>query len=899
MTSRSSDPDRADRLDSLFAQLLGDIDAGNPVPALDELRARYPEFADELIEHLSRHSAFAGLAGKLNVAPTTSFALPSFDGYERLELLGHGSFGDVYRARDLRLGREVAIKVLREEYALDPVWRTRFEREGQLLATFNHPNVAVIHGLGETDGAVFLVMELVPGPTLAEVLQERPLALDRALGVAKQIAEALEAAHEKAIIHRDLKPANVKLTPDGLAKVLDFGLARSAMPGSQAHESTALGTILGTAAYMSPEQARGERVDQRSDIWSFGCVLFEMVSRARPFSGKSYTDCLAAVLTQEPDWSALPTELPPRLGDLIRRCLRKDRRRRFHDIADVRIELEEVMNSPPPSAPGTPEWHGELLLGRPAAVCQPAISPDGKSLAYLQLDRRLTQIGFMNLSSGHRKLLTTDRNLGSAFHPCWSPDGAWIYFARTDSTPLGVFRVSITDQHVEPILDNADSPQPQTDGSVLVGRIESNGQYRVVRYWPDSNRLQVFPTAIVHLFDELSNFPSFQALPDGKTVVGWRKSPDEAVDGYARLFAMDLETGGGQFLDPTIRMGELACGLAVAPDGNSVWVAQRLDGRHALRVLSVPRNGRPARMVLTLPGGSSGLAIDAGGSLYLSVTQPFCELLRFPRLAGAGTVPERLTQGGIDWEVPTALPDGRILFGETAAGRHRVVTVKQGERDRPFVQSNEDTWLPAAVLSDKQVALSIGPGHARDIALVDIRSGRILNRHRLGLNGLASVAALGDTLYFALQSRIWTLGRDDARPRSIGDGTSAALNPDGEFLLAICPGSDGPCVRRIPTNGGPQSDIPVRGQRRLHHLPIAGNAIGADGRALVLTMSSDSYFNVIALLDPQTGQLEPIDLDYDGDLFAPTYGSNDTVLAVGRPFHSEIWRFRSAVEKAS
>ncbi len=319
MNSRPPQSDRADRLESLVVQLLADVDAGKPALTSDELRARHPEFADELIEFFEADGWFE----TPDRSPTTSFALPRFDGYERLEELGRGGIGVVYRARDLRLGREVAIKVLRDEYTHDEAWRSRFEREGKLLAALNHPNVAAIHALGEAEGAIFLVMELVPGPTLADVLTDRPLALEQVIGIAKQIAEALEAAHQKAIIHRDLKPANVKLTPEGVAKVLDFGLARLTARESDPHSSTGEGTVIGTAAYMSPEQARGERIDRRSDIWSFGCVLFEMVCGARPFGGLTFTECLAAVLKEEPNWSALPQELPVRLSELIRRCLRK------------------------------------------------------------------------------------------------------------------------------------------------------------------------------------------------------------------------------------------------------------------------------------------------------------------------------------------------------------------------------------------------------------------------------------------------------------------------------------------------------------------------------------------------------------------------------------------------
>ena len=237
--------------------------------------------------------------------------------YEILAPLGAGGMGEVYRARDMRLERDVALKVLPQAFAIDADRMTRFQREAQLLASLNHPNIAAIYGLEESGGVRALVMELVEGPTLADRLQRGALPLEDALSVARQIAEALEAAHEKGITHRDLKPANVKVTPEGLVKVLDFGLVKaaddSAVPGDPSSSptlteaATQAGMIMGTAAYMAPEQARGHAVDRRADIWSFGAVLFEMLTGQRAFVGDTTSDVLASVLKSNPDWKALPS----------------------------------------------------------------------------------------------------------------------------------------------------------------------------------------------------------------------------------------------------------------------------------------------------------------------------------------------------------------------------------------------------------------------------------------------------------------------------------------------------------------------------------------------------------------------------------------------------------------
>ena len=278
--------------------------------------------------------------------------------YEITAQIGAGGMGKVYRARDTRLKRDIALKILPESFASDPDRLARFQREAEVLASLNHPNIATIHGLEEADGTRALVMELVEGETLADRISRGPIPLDEALSIAKQIAEALEAAHEQGIIHRDLKPANIKVRPDGTVKVLDFGLAKLAeSPGSSTSDAslsptitspalmTGVGVLLGTAAYMSPEQAKGRAADKRSDIWAFGCVLYEMLTGKRCFEGEDVADTLAFVLTKQPDWSALPPTTPPLIGTLLRRCLEKDRRKRIGGIDAAVFAIDEAKAS--------------------------------------------------------------------------------------------------------------------------------------------------------------------------------------------------------------------------------------------------------------------------------------------------------------------------------------------------------------------------------------------------------------------------------------------------------------------------------------------------------------------------------------------------------------------------
>ena len=306
--------------------------------------------------------------------------------YDVTALIGEGGMGQVYQATDTKLNRQVALKILPEAFAADPDRLARFQREAQVLASLNHPNIAAIYGLEEADDTRALVLELVEGPTLADRIAQGPIPVDEALPIARQIAEALEAAHEAGVIHRDLKPANIKVREDGTVKVLDFGLAKALDPSPEADPSqsptltaaaTQMGVIMGTAAYMSPEQARGKPVDKRADVWAFGAVLFEMLTGRRAFPGDDLTDTIATVVKSEPAWDTLPSDLPPRLAQVLRTCLQKNPKQRVHDLADVRLAMEGAFETaviaPPTESGVTPMlqvWQRPI----PAAIVASAIA---------------------------------------------------------------------------------------------------------------------------------------------------------------------------------------------------------------------------------------------------------------------------------------------------------------------------------------------------------------------------------------------------------------------------------------------------------------------------------------------------------------------------------------------
>jgi serine/threonine-protein kinase len=490
----------------------------------------------------------------------------SFGNYEILSALGKGGMGEVWRARDKKLGREIAVKTLPDEFARDSERLSRFEREARLLASLNHPNIASVYGLEESAGTRFIVLELVEGDTLAGVLQRGPIATEEALKFALQIAMAIEAAHEKGVIHRDLKPANIKITPDGKVKVLDFGLAKAfdSDPGEAglsnsptlSMAATAKGMILGTAAYMSPEQARGTNVDNRTDIWAFGCVLYEMLTARQAFRGEHVSDILASVLAREPDFTLLPARLNPRVRETIQRCLDKDPKRRWQAIGDVRLEIERILASGELNAPAAdiathaskagmrailpwavgaavvaaiavwvlkpvppeerrPVMRFEYLVpagglqqfrntGRPVV----AFSPDGRHFVY----NTIAGLVLRSLDSLAARVIPGTEALPSPTltNPFFSPDGEWVGYYSAEGQ-AGLRKIAISGG-APVVIGPASNPFGATwgkDGKILFAQPEG-----IMRVSADGGT----PELIVKTnAGEQAFGPSL--LPDGKTVL--------------------------------------------------------------------------------------------------------------------------------------------------------------------------------------------------------------------------------------------------------------------------------------------------------------------------------------------------------------------------------------------
>ncbi|MGH9463512.1 MAG: protein kinase domain-containing protein [Vicinamibacteria bacterium] len=512
-------------------------------------------------------------------------ALPAHSrlgGYEVISPLGSGGMGEVYRARDTNLRRDVALKVLPEEFARDPERLARFEREAQILASLNHPNIGAIYGLERSDHVTYLVMELVPGETLGERMEAGPLAPRQSFNVFFQIAQALEAAHGQGIVHRDLKPENIQITPEQRVKVLDFGLAKAfaaaeptptAKTATAAFKATSHGVVMGTPAYMSPEQVRGQTVDRRTDIWSFGCCFYEALTKQHPFHRETASDVMAAVLGSEPDWNAFPPTTPPRIRTLVRRCLAKDSEQRLHDIADARIELGEAISAASgassfgaeqvsrrsnpllwalpaalvafalglavrglaPSGPTASREVQRFVLGLPTTMpvsfeAGPAVSfsPGGTRLVYAVRRGGTSQLYQRSLKELEPAPIPGTEN-GEA--PFTSPDGEWLGFFAEGKLKVLPFSGGRP-------TSIADGPSPRgaswrRDGKIVFAPLTVGGLSIVSTTGdPIETLTQLDPTR-----DETSHrWPSF--LPGGETLLF-----TSSTGGQHAIEALSLESG--------------------------------------------------------------------------------------------------------------------------------------------------------------------------------------------------------------------------------------------------------------------------------------------------------------------------------------------------------------------
>ena len=666
-------------------------------------------------------------------------------------LIGVGGMGEVYRATDTRLKRDVAVKVLPAVLAGDPDRLARFQREAEVLASLNHPNIGGIHGLEESGGVTALVLELVEGPTLADRIAEGAIPIDEALPIAKQIAEALEAAHEQGIIHRDLKPANIKVRPDGTVKVLDFGLAKAIEPAGPSIASamnsptitspamTAMGVILGTAAYMSPEQARGKAVDKRADIWAFGCILFEMLTGTRLFEGETVAVVLAGVLSASPDWSRLPRNLHPRIRLLLERCLERNPHNRYRDIGDARVDIEQVLADPATAWPLSASAAAPLVTRRVAAMWLAgivavailivsamvgnfratetravarfayllpegqsfagegrvvAVAPDGSSIVYAAGDRL------------HRRLLGALEaepirgTEGSPTAPFFSPDGRSIGYLEggpVRSPRLRLRRIDVTGGTSVTVSDLSSffGASWGADDSIVFG--QADGIWKVSASGGTPERLVAIQAG------EQLHLP--QMLPDGKSVLFTLTAGvgDARWNDDARVVVQSLDTGQRD----VIRTG--ASNARYMPTGHLLYVFGSVLFAIPYDVATHKVRGAPVPVVESVlrgalyPGSMGGAAYDVSddGTLVYAPSRSArtgpSDVVAVDHVGKSDVLVRERRQY---WR-PAVSPDGERVVVEVATGLpgagdpiHLWMIDRRSASAQPFTFDGATNWAP-------------------------------------------------------------------------------------------------------------------------------------------------------------------------------------------------------------
>ena len=762
--------------------------------------------------------------------------------YEIVAPLGAGGMGEVYRARDTKLGRSVAVKILPDAFALDPDRLARFEREAKVLASLNHPHITALHGMEESGGRHFLVMELVEGETLADVIAARTrrpgapcgLEIDDALTIARQIAEALEAAHEQGIVHRDLKPTNIKLRPDGTVKVLDFGLAKAlestssirgdvtASPTITTPAMTQLGIILGTAAYMSPEQAKGRAADKRSDVWAFGCVLFEMLSGRRSFEGDDVSDTLATVLKSEPDWTALPSDLPYTIRALVHGCLRKDRQERIGDLSTARFLLNQsvVVKADGPVTRPAPRsvWKGatavlvSMLIGAAVAATAigklkvspaPAVTrfvmtmPPGQQLI---LPRQAVNIS----ADGTRIVYAADgrlyvRSLSEvepraipgaepAINPVFSPDGQSLAYwsdgtlkriAIIGGTPVTICQVG-----------TAPSGIVWVDDALLFGQPGTG----VMRVSPFGGNPQV--VVAVNPAEALTHGP--QLLPDGDTLLFTLAERVQGVDPWdnAHIVVQSLKTGARKTIV------EKGTDARFVPTGHIVYAvagtlfAVPFDvGKLAATGGAVPIVEGVGRVTAVTSGAAHFAFSNSGSLVYVAgpASAARQNLMLFDRKGGSEAL--KLPPGS--YMYPRVSPDGKQIAFEGGDRKEANVSIFElsgassarrltfGGNNRHPIWSGDGRHV--AFQSDREGAPAVfwqpaDGGVAERLTTPDPGTSHVPE----------SWSPAGDAFLFSvkkgLEWSLWTYALRDRKATRFSDvksmvfPTAAAFSPDGRWV---------------------------------------------------------------------------------------------------------------------
>jgi len=701
--------------------------------------------------------------------------------YEIVSSIGVGGMGEVYRARDSKLGRSVAIKVL-TVLATDNEKLERLRNEAKLLASLNHPNIASIYGF-EDSGQPGLVMELVDGPTLADRVKRGPLPLDEALPIARQICEALEYAHDRGIVHRDLKPANVKVTPDGCVKLLDFGLAEALEDEKKSSDisssptftkMTQAGIFLGTVAYMSPEQAKGRAVDRRSDIWAFGCVLFEMLTGKMAFSGETVTDTLAEIIKGDPEWRRIPAKTPMAIEKLVRRCLRKDQKQRLQAIGDARIVIEEVLagtDQPLERAAASRAvsrtrtlvgWGGGILLGAALATvaglwalrsnsaspvmhfsavtsfagvqAQPALSPDGGSVAFISNKDGHYNVYVGLVRGGNVLEITHDSSLKS--HPSWSPDGATLAYAQlNDGGTADAWEIPALGGSPRKVVLDAYDPAWTPDGRLVYANKADNAIWTSGPQGED-------PHLLVKV-DPGQRATQPRVSPDGKLVA----MAIRVAGPYGELGIADVSTG-------KVRQLTNDWALAVSPswsaDSRFIYFASSRGG--TLNVWKIGVDGGGLRQITAGEGDDAELDVSADGKrIVFATTRINIGLAEEDLRGGAVKVlagdPARNAYG------PSYSPDGtRLAFFTNLKGAETesiMLGDANGENATVLVRDSRSNVFPRWSSDQSQIFfVSSLHGHS-ECRTVSVSGGAPQTFLKKDMATRADVSHDGQLLYFS------------------------------------------------------------------------------------------------------------------------------------------------------
>lgn len=754
--------------------------------------------------------------------------------YEIADSVGVGGMGEVYRALDTKLERDVAIKVLPEEFTRDEERLARFEREAKLLASLNHAHIATLHGLESADGTRFLVMELVEGETLAERLARGPLALEEAVALFGQIAEAIEAAHRKGVVHRDLKPANIKVTPEGKVKVLDFGLAKAfegehsdqdlSQSPTAAYTGTRAGVILGTAAYMSPEQARGKPIDKRTDVWSFGVCLYEALSGKKPFRGETATDTIAALVRAEPDWREVPATTPARLSSLLHRCLQKDPERRLRDVGDAHLELEDALSEPvPEGAQKRPVGFAMfavsvaaavlagVVVGRATTSAPPervaigrfsleltsgthldlrfttsvAISPDGETIAFIA-----------NTEDGQQGLYVRDiesfepRSIAGtegAAGPFFSPDGAWIgYF---DGSTNEMKRVRVDGGAPIVICQTGDSPRGASWGAD--GTIYFNSEYflGLSRVSASGGEPEVLTTPDRDAGEKSHRFP--ELLPDGRSLLFLVGTSTMRSWDDARIAVLDLDSG-----EVTLT-SEGGNSVRYLPSGDVVYgrdgtlLAASFD-TETHEIIGAPRQildrvvTSPVFGVAHYAVSSSGtLAYVPGGTEHYESTAAFIE---------RGGRPQPLPLDPGNYFATTFSPDGRKVAIWRDNGNAEVWVYDVVRQTSTRLVSGWDNEAPVWTPDGQEITFQSNRRGSQGIFSVGAAGNQApaFLIEEEGVGWPSSWSPDGETLFFTMfgdRNDVATWSRSDGSVHRLFNNTFNArggvVSPDGRWLAYL------------------------------------------------------------------------------------------------------------------